>query len=323
MPLRVGVGGDGKVARGIEFQVKHADGMELAWRHHPDDVESHLKSAPIDVFVEACCNVHDAAECSLLAIENHAHIVLTDARVDVAYGLPIQTEAHQNGIAVTSDIGTPHGALATMIQEAHIMGFETLQAGQISPGSEPTQFLYEMAALANGFSFAPPEGGMKGPEVDSYDEIVTAFDLENIGETPQIDFVRIASAEAGLYLIVRPRQELPKAHLDGLLPGKGPFYLIRRSAPLGYLETPKTILAAAAGQPVLSPGYPTCNVYAVALRDLKVNERLTDDSIGGELATLETERLPLISALDPAVVHSATSKGEPVTYAKISVEQGE
>jgi len=32
MPLRVGIGGDQKIARGVELQVEPSDGMEFAWR---------------------------------------------------------------------------------------------------------------------------------------------------------------------------------------------------------------------------------------------------------------------------------------------------
>lgn len=248
-----------------------------------------------------------------MAIENHAHIVLTDARVDVAYGLPIQNEAHQNGIVVTPDLGTPHGTLATMIQEAHIMGFEIVQAGQISPRSEPVQVLFEMAALSNGFSFLPPEGGMTGPEVATPAEILTAFDLEKIGDTPQIDFVRIPAAQAGLYLIVRPRHEAPGGHFAHLKPAKEPYYLLHRAAPLAYLETPKTILGAAAGQPVLSPGYPTCNIYALANQDLKSSTKLKSEHLKAVLAPLDPKRIPLIQAFENAQLEAEVSQGEKLT----------
>lgn len=313
MPLRVGIGGDGKIARGVERQVKHAAGMELAWRQGPDDVESHLKSDPIDVYVEACGNVQDGAECCLLAIENHAHIVLTDPRVDVTYGPLIQTEAQQNGIVVTSDLGTPHGTLATMIQEAQIMGFNIVQAGQISPASDPTQFLYEMAALANGFSYLPSARGMIGPEVDTYSDILTAFDLDKISETPQIDFVRMPSARSGLYLIVRPRHNLPNEHLEHLKPAKAPYYLLHRAAPLGYLETPKTILATAAGQAILSPSYPTTNIYALAKRNLKPSNTLKPEDLEAIITSLDSNRIPLIQALESAQVESAIVRNTSLT----------
>lgn len=317
MPLRVGLGGSGPVSRGVEFQVNLTDGMEFAWSCAPDSVEEKLKNNPIDVFVEACGDVADAAECSLLAIENHAHVILTDARVDVAVGLTLQTEAHPHGIIVTSDSGTPHGALATMIQEAHIMGFDTMQAGQISPRCDTSRFLYEMAALANGFGFLPPSGGMTGPRIETLDKALTSFDFESYGDTPRIDFLRLPSPTEGLYLIVKPKVDLPEeqvAHLRNCQLGDGPYYLIHRPRPLGYFETPKAILGAAAGQPVLSPGYPTCQVYATLKQDLQMGTEPSEGHLEAHLSPNDENLIPLAVLQEGAKLKIDLPKGQPLTF---------
>lgn len=286
--------------------------MDLIWRCEPDDVESKLTSDHVDVFVEACGNVGDAAETSLIAIENHAHVILTDPRVDVAVGYTLQVEAHQQGIIVTSDAGTPHGTLAGMIQEAHIMGFDTVQAGQISPRSCPTRLLYEMAALANGFGFLPPDGGMTGPEIININNTLTTFDLESYAETPRVEFVHVPNSKSGLYLIVKPRSDFPEdqvAHLHHCQLGDGPFYLLQRDSPLGYLETPKAILGAAAGQPILTPGYPTCDVYASLKEDLETGTRLTSQHLAPCLDRLDESRIPLTVLLENASLKDNLAKG--------------
>lgn len=317
MPLRVGVSGSGPVARGVEFQVAGTDGMDLIWRCEPDDVESKLKSDHVDVFVEACGDLGEAAETSLIAIENHANIVLTDPRVDVAVGYTLQVEAHQQGIMITSDAGTPHGALAGMIQEAHIMGFDTVQAGQISPQSDPTRLLYEMAALANGFGFLPSEGGMMGPGIHHPSEILTTFAFENQGDTPRVDFVKIPGSKSGLYLIVKARSDLPEeqvSHLRHCQLGEGPFYLLRRDAPLGYFETPKAILGAAAGQPVLTPGYPTCDVYAALGRTQPAGSALEGHHLLPFLAPRKESLVPLAVALQGASLNRDLLSGEAISF---------
>jgi len=268
-PLRVGVSGHHATARGVVHQVEATEGMELTWhcQNGLETLEELLKNSPIDVFVEASSDLSLAAESALLAITYNAHLVLSDARVDQAIGLTLQAHAYENGLIVTSDAGTPPGSLATMIQEAHIMGFETLQAGQISSLNPSTQLLYEMAALANGFGFLPPEGGMTGPEICNLDEIISAFDLESYQGTPRVDFVRTANLRHGLYLIVKAKNDLNEEqinHLRACQLGDGPYFLLRRDSPLGYFETPKAILGAAAGQANLSPAYPSCEVYAQA-----------------------------------------------------------
>jgi predicted homoserine dehydrogenase-like protein len=55
--------------------------MDLAWQCEGqlEELEAKLKEEPIDVFVEACGNIPVAAEAALMAIECHAHVILTDA----------------------------------------------------------------------------------------------------------------------------------------------------------------------------------------------------------------------------------------------------
>lgn len=327
VPLRVGVSGSASVARGVAFQVEATDGMTLAWRCESDldELEVKFKEEPVDVFVEACGNTPDAAEASLMAIENHAHVVLTDARVDVAVGLTLQTEAQQSGIIVTSDAGTPHGVLAIMIQEAHIMGFETVQAGQISPRSTPTQFLYEMAALANGFGFLPPEGGMVGPKIEHLPEALSAFDLESYRDTPRIDFVRGPKPDGGLYLIVKPKSDLPEeqiAHLRDCQLGNGPYYLLQRNYHLGYFETPKAILGAAAGQPTLSPGYRTCDVYASLKENLSSGTELKECHLEAQLSPHDQSRIPFVAILEGASLKADLETGTKITFSNTVLQEG-
>ncbi len=269
-PLRIGIIGTSPIAQGVALQVAATDGMDLAWRCETSlhEIRNLFKNEPIDVFVEASGDLNLAADSSLLAISHNAHLILTNPLVDVAIGLKLQAEAYERGIIITSDAGTPHGTLASMIQEAHIMGFDTVQAGQICPTNPSPKLQYEMAALANGFGFLPPEGGMTGPEIDTPDQIIPAFDLESYQDFPKVDFVRSSTAKQGLYLIIKPKKPLnPEqiAHLKNQqFPqvGDKPYFLLRRDLPLGYFETPKAILAASAGQPILTPGYPSCEVYA-------------------------------------------------------------
>jgi predicted homoserine dehydrogenase-like protein len=287
--------------------------MELTWREEEGDVAEKLKIETVDVFVEACGNIGKAAEAALTAIENHAHVVLTDARVDVAVGLLLQHEAYQQGIIVTSDAGTPHGTLATMIQEAHIMGLKPVQAGQSISGTPFLLLPYEMAALANGFDFLPPDGGMTGPEVSSIEEALNAFDLESYGDTPRVDFLRTTKPSRGLYLIVKAAEE-QAGHLRACQLGEGPYYLIRRDHFLGHLETPKAILGAAAGQAILSPGYPACDVYAKAVHDLDEGTSLEADDFQASLEPLDDDRIPLSLLEEGAVLKKLLTEGEYPTF---------
>jgi len=318
MPLKVGVSGSGGVASGVASQVRTTEGMKLAWQSGESDIAKRLHEEPVDLFVEACGRIGDAAEAALAAIANHAHVVLTDARVDVAAGLLLQHEAYQQGIIVSSDAGTPHGTLATMIQEAHIMGLNTIQAGQFLSGTPSHLLPYEMAALANGFNFLPPDEGMTGPEVFTIEEALGVFDFDIYGDTPRIDFLRTKSPSRGLYLIVKAAEEKTD-HLRHCQLGEGPYYLIRREHYLGHLESPKAILGAAAGQAILSPGYPACDVYARALHDLDEGKSLKLGDFQASLEPFDDDRVPLALLEEGAVLKRTLAEGTYPTFDDIEL----
>ncbi len=276
-PLRIGVLGSTADAHGIAHQVNATAGMELAW-HFQSATESsqslaelaELFAGPaIDVFYLTRSGLSFAAQAALLALSNHAHLILSDPRLQVALGLRLQAEAYQKGLIISADAGSAHGSLASMIQEAHIMGFETVQAGQICPAQPSPNLPYEMAALGNGFGFQPHPAGMRGAEITSPEDILTRFDhsYPQGQGAPQLDYLRCSGSQRGLYLIVKAREKLTAeqvAHLKKchvLQVGDLPYFLLKKNPPLGYFEGPKAILAAAAGQAILSPGYPSCDVY--------------------------------------------------------------
>ncbi len=266
-PLRVAILGGHPSAEIYSLQVTSTPGMDLAWQGSDDleELAQLLHEQPVDVFIEAHPDLAVAAQSALLAIAHNAHLVLTQPRLDVTLGLKLQAEAYQKGIIITSDLGTLHGTLASMIQEAHIMGFDLIQAGQISGLEESVDLQYEMAALANGFALLPDQSGMTGPEIKKLEDIIPAFDLESYQGRARVDYVRCASALRGPYLIVKARNQLSddqRAQLKKCQLGEGPYFLLHRNLPLGPFETPKTILGAAAGQAILTPAYPTCDVYA-------------------------------------------------------------
>lgn len=351
------------MGRGIAFQIRSTPGMELTWVADQNlpaaqhiaaeapastDVTALLTTHPIDVFVEATNSIGPAAEYCLAALRHHAHIVLMNAEVDLALGPLLHHEAHQRGLVVTSDAGDQHGVLATMIQEAHIMGFDIIQAGNIkgfldrraTPDSirleaekrnlSPTQCCaytdgtklhIEMAVLANAFGYLPPENGMQGPRAQDVQEALTAFDLDSYGDTPRIDYLLGAQPGGGVYLIVKPKPHLPPEqafYLNYYKLGPGPHYLLYRPYHLCHLETPKAILGAAAGQPILSPGQPRCDVYAYAKKDLPagtpIQHAIGSAELYGLVEPLNPHRIPISLLEDPTTLKNPLTQDQPLTF---------
>lgn len=107
-----------------------------------------------------------------------------------------------------------------MIQEAHIMGFEIVQAGALSEHDDPRLPL-ELAVLANSFGYLPPPGGMTGPRVGKIGEALGVFDFDSYGETPRIDFLSGTGNSRGVYAYAGEHGALVgKAELfdDGKMP---------------------------------------------------------------------------------------------------------
>lgn len=353
------------MGRGISFQVHSTPGLELTWAcdqdesaakqaaalatgaHTSSDFQDLIANHPIDVLVEATNSIGAAAEYCLSAFEHQAHVVLMNAEVDLALGPLLQHRAQQAGVTVTSDAGDQHGVLASLIQEAELMGFDIVQAGNIkgfldrsaTPESikaeadkrnlsatqccaytDGTKLHIEMAVLANALGYLPPEGGMTGPRAKDVQEALQLFDFSNYGNTPRIDYLLGAEPGGGVYLIVRPKKELPPEqafYLNYYKLGNGPEYLLYRPYHLCHLETPKAIFAATAQQPLLSQTRQTCEVYTYAKRDLPAGTPI-QHAIGsaecyGLVEPLNPQRIPISLLEEGTILKSPISKDQALT----------
>lgn len=310
-----------------------------------------LHELQVDVFVEATNSIGAAAEYCLAAITAGAHIVLMNAEVDLALGPLLAHEARAKGLVVTSDAGDQHGVLASMIEEAQQMGFDIVQAGNIkgfldryatpdsiaaeaakrrlSPAqccayTDGTKLHIEMAVLANAHGYLPPAGGMTGPRASIVQEALRLFDFSTYGDIPRIDYLLGAEPGGGVYLVVRPRRSLPPEqafYLDYYKLGPGPEYLLYRPYHLCHLETPKAILAAAAGKPILTTSSRTCDVHAFAKRDLPAGTPLRhaigSAEVYGLVEPIRANRIPIVLLENETTLKHAIAKDEPLTAAHL------
>lgn len=363
--IKVGVVGAGCMGRGIVLQVEHTPRMRLEWvtdqdltaansasQLSPDSLpgnstESFLSQHPVDVLVECTNSIGPAADYCLTAFREGTHVVLMNAEVDLALGPLLKKKAKEAGVTITSDAGDQHGVLASLIQEAELMGFDIVQAGNIkgfldrraTPDSikeeaakrnlSPTQCCaytdgtklhIEMAVLANALGYLPPLGGMTGPRAKRVEEALQLFDFSNYGDTPRIDYLLGAEPGGGVYLVVRPKKALPPEqafYLNYYKLGSGPEYLLYRPYHLCHLETPKAILAATAGQPLLSQSSQTCDVYAYAKRDLPAGTQIRH-AIGsaecyGLVEPLNEQRIPIALLEEASILKKDIAQDTPLT----------
>ena len=315
-----------------------------------------LADRPVDVVVEATNSIAAARGYCLAALESGAHVVLMNAEVDLAHGPELARTAAERGVVVTSDAGDQHGVLASLIAEAGLMGFRIVQAGNIkgflnrraTPDSirheaekrklspvqccaytDGTKLHIEMAVLANALGYLPPEGGMTGPPADRVEEALRLFDFDSYGETPRVDYLLGAEPGGGVYLVVTPEPGMPGEQSFYLSYYKlhsspcGRYHLLYRPYHLCHLETPKAILAAAAGQAILAPPREKiCDVYAYAKKDLKAGTPIRH-AIGsvecyGLLEPLDSSKIPIATLEDEVVISMDLRRDEPLSLRHLS-----
>ncbi|MGJ8725408.1 MAG: Gfo/Idh/MocA family oxidoreductase [Roseibacillus sp.] len=321
-----------------------------------DDFFQLLHSQEIDVLVEATNSIGSAAEYCFAAIERGAHVVLMNAEVDLALGPLLHHRATEAGVTVTSDAGDQHGVLASMISEAELMGFDIVQAGNIkgfldrtaTPQSikaeaekrnlsatqccaytDGTKLHIEMAVLANALGYLPPKGGMTGPRAKDVQEALQLFDFSTYGETPRIDYLLGAEPGGGVYLVVRPKKDLPPEqvfYLNYYKLGDGPEYLLYRPYHLCHLETPKAIFAVVAGQPLLHQTRQTCDVYTYAKRDLPagtpIRHAIGSAECYGLVDPLNSQRIPISLLEESTTLKEPVSKDQPLTTDHLTLPSG-
>lgn len=369
--IKVGLVGAGSMGRGIAFQVHATPGLSLAWvadldsntaksvaglappALHDADCQTLLASHPVDVLVEATNSITAARDYCEAALHHGSHVVLMNAEVDLAHGPELRQLADEHGRIITSDAGDQHGVLATLIEEADLMGFDLVQAGNIkgfldrraTPESireeaakrklSPTQCCaytdgtklhIEMAVLANALGYLPPEGGMTGPRAARVEEALTLFDFESYRDTPRIDYLLGAEPGGGVYLVVTPKKSLPAEqsfYLDYYKLQASPcgkYRLLYRPYHLCHLETPKAIFAAMTGRAILAPpGKKVCDVYAYAKRDLpagtKISHAIGSAEVYGLVEPLDPDKVPIASLEAPVTLKATVPQDEPFTRA--------
>lgn len=367
--IRIGLVGAGCMGRGIAFQVNATPGMSLTWvadldaptaqavatlapgSKHGTDFNALIKNHPIDVLVEATNSIEAASDYCQAALENHAHVVLMNAEVDLAHGPRLAALAAEQNLTITSDAGDQHGVLATMIEEADLMGFDIFQAGNIkgfldrraTPASieheaakrnlsatqccaytDGTKLHIEMAVLANALGYLPPTGGMTGPRATRVEEALTLFDFDSYNGTPRIDYLLGAEPGGGVYLIVTPKKEIPAEQSFYLNYYKlqnspcGKYQLLYRPYHLCHLETPKAILHAVAGKAILAPRQEkTCDVYAYAKRDLPagtlISHAIGSAELYGLVEPLDPNKVPIASLEAQVTLNTTITQDQPLT----------
>jgi predicted homoserine dehydrogenase-like protein len=293
-----------RVERAAELERAIAAGRHAV----TDDPAVVCEAGPVDVVVEATGEIEFAAGVALEAIENGKHLVLVNAELDCTLGPILKTYADRAGVVLTDTDGDQPGVLMNLVREAQMLGFRPILAGNIkslldhyrtpetqqafadavfqrpkmiTSFADGTKIAAEMATLGNALRFGVAERGMTGPQCERVEEAAGLFDTDALLERPVVDYILGAEPSFGVFVLAHSEQPLVQRYMRIYKMGDGPVYTFYRPYHLSPLETPLTIARAALfGDATLTPGgAPTCDVIALAKKDLKAGETL--DGVGG------------------------------------------
>ena len=290
-----------------------------------DDPAVICEAGPVDVVVEATGEIEFGSGVALRAIDNGKHLVLVNAELDCTLGPILKTYADRAGVVLTDTDGDQPGVLMNLVREAQMLGFRPILAGNIkslldhyrtpetqkafadavfqrpkmiTSFADGTKIAAEMATLGNALGFGVSVRGMAGPRCERVEQAEGLFDIDALLERPVVDYILGAEPSFGVFVLAHSEQPLVQRYMKIYKMGDGPVYTFYRPYHLSPLETPLTIARAALfGDAALTPaGAPTCDVIALAKKDLKAGETL--DGVGGFTCYGVMENTPVARRAD-------------------------
>ena len=386
-PIRVGLVGAGQMGRGLIAQVRGIPGMEVvatadldleramgAFRDggqdpvegmdgrpgHPavtQDPMDVVRSASVDVLVEATGIVEVGARVAYETILEGKHVVMLNVETDVTVGAVLSRVARSAGVVYTGSAGDEPGAILELHDFARSLGFEVLVAGKgknnpLDPfadagsvdeearakGMNPkmlasfvdgTKTMVEMGAVANATGLSPDVPGMHGPEETVPDRLVDVFSLRESGGVLSgygvVDYVR--GVAPGVFVIVRSPEGPVRETFEYLGQGAGPNHVLYRPYHLTSLETPISVARAVIyGEPTIACGQsPTSEVVAVAKRDLAVGDRLgsigSADYYGWLYAVSEARDMLPLGLASGARIAQKVARGQAIPRSAVELAQ--
>ena len=198
-----------------------------------------------------------------------------------------------------------------------------LSATQCCAYTDGTKLHIEMAVLANALGYLPPDGGMTGPRAKDVQEALQLFDFSNYGETPRIDYLLGAEPGGGVYLVVRPKKDLPPEqafYLNYYKLGERPRILalpplspLPSRNPQGHLRRRRR-----ATNPLFQSRQ-SCDVYAYAKQDLPAGTPhtvmpLDPPNATASLKPLNSQHVPISLLEETTILKQPLAKDQALTF---------
>jgi len=273
-----------------------------------DDPAVLTRCSAIDLIVEVTGTVDFGARVALDAFAYGKPVVLVNAELDSLIGPILKVKADEAGVVLTHTDGDEPGVAMTLFRYVQSIGLRPVAAGNIkgmvdyyrtpdtqrefaakhdqdvrkvTSFADATKLSMETTVLANATGFGVARRGMCGPACGYVRELAKLLPAEAMLGGGIVDYSVGAAPHTGGFVAVYEENPHKRTQLAYYKLGDGPFYIFYTPFHLPHLQLPSTIARAVLhGDPTVAPrGGPSCEVIAVAKRDLKTGERL--DGVGG------------------------------------------
>ncbi|RJR15359.1 hypothetical protein C4579_02380 [Candidatus Microgenomates bacterium] len=316
-----------------------------------DDV-SLIERFENEVVIEMTGTIDYGTEVGLMTISAGKHFVTMNPELQATVGAELKALADKKQVITTDIIGDQPGSLARLVNQARLMGFKVLLAGnmkrflnrhatqaemkswardkglsvnQTVSFTDGTKQSIEMNLVANYFDMDILEFGMHGPRVDTVDDALKNFHFEDLPKNGIVDYVIGKNLFPGVFLIAEHTDPHQKGYLRYLGLGDGPRYVLFEPYHLCHLEVATSIAKVVLfNQEVINNRIPKTKTIAVAKKGLQPGEKLDgigSDSIYGNIDRFDAAQsyLPVGLAQD-AIVKYSLHQDQPIKLSDVVIK---
>ena len=242
------------------------------------------------------------------------------------------------------------GSLARLINQAKVMGFRVLLAGnmkrflnrhatqsemqnwadnkglsvkQTVSFTDGTKQSIEMNLVANYFNMDILEFGMHGPTVETVHDSLNSFHWDKLPREGIVDYVIGKKLFPGVFLIAEHPDKNQKPYLSYLGLGEGPRYVLFEPYHLCHLEVVQTLakIFFSKKETINNSTNPKLTTIALAKQDLKKGDMLDGiggDTVYGTIQTIDKNKgsLPVGLALNCELVNDI-KKDQPIKISDV------
>ena len=232
-----------------------------------DDL-SLIKTYDNKIVFEVTGTVDYGTEVALTTLEAGKHLITMNPELQATVGTELKKLFDEKKLIISDVVGDQPGSLARLIASSKMKGFRPILAGnmkrymdihatqvkmkpwaddkglavrQTVSFTDGTKQSIEMTLVSNYFGMSILQAGMKGPRVDTFNQVLNSFDWNDIPPEGAVDYMIGPNLFPGVFIVAEHDDPNQQKYLRYLNMGEGPRYVLFDSYHLCHLEVIETI----------------------------------------------------------------------------------